>query len=143
MFVHHRKFEKNEIEFVSTIESASVPLNADSEKLLHILLNLLSNAGKFTEKGKVELSVRHESDQLYMKVSDTGIGLADDQKEKIFGRFRQADSSTTRKFQGSGLGLSITRQFCEMMGGTIGVESTLGQGSAFTVLIPLPINEID
>lgn len=118
-------------------DGAYLPL-ADPEKLLHILINLLGNASKFSPRGEVVITALHEPQRIFISVSDTGIGLTQEQQQQIFDPFRQVDTST-RKFHGSGLGLSITRQLCEMMGGSIEVESELGKGATFTVILPLPI----
>ncbi len=115
-------------------------LEIDREKLLQTLLNLLSNAGKFTRDGTIVLELLHESHLLTVKVSDNGIGLTNEQQQIIFEAFRQVDGSATRKFEGTGLGLAITKRFCELMGGSIGVESEAGRGSTFTVRIPLPVS---
>jgi len=112
---------------------------ADREKLLHIILNLLSNACKFTDNGSIKLFVEHKNDQIFISVSDTGTGISKEQLPYVFDRFKQADSSTTRSHQGSGLGLAISKQFCELMGGTIEVNSDLNRGTTFTIQIPLPI----
>lgn len=131
--------EKNSIQLKLDVnDGAFLPL-ADPEKLLHMMINLMGNASKFAPNGIVTLRAHHESHRIYISVSDTGIGMSVEQQQLIFDPFSQADSSTTRKFQGSGLGLSITRQLCEMMGGTIEVESQLGKGATFIVDIPLPI----
>ncbi len=114
-------------------------LQVDREKLLQILLNLLSNAAKFTSNGTVSLDVAVCSRLLAIEVKDTGIGIASDKQELIFEEFRQADGSTTRKFEGTGLGLAITRRFCTLMGGSITMKSEPGEGTAFTLNIPLPI----
>ena len=110
--------------------------DVDTVRLKQILANLLGNAVKFTEKGEVELKVEYEkSDENYGKlkfcVRDTGIGISPDQKEKLFKAFSQADSSTTRKFGGTGLGLIISDMLARQMGGKIEIESTLGQGTTF------------
>lgn len=131
--------EKSAIRVVTDVDDGSFLPVADPEKLLHILLNLLGNAIKFSANGVVTIKAAHQADRIYISVSDTGIGISDEQQLHIFDPFKQADSSTTRKFQGSGLGLSITRQLCELMGGSIRVESKLGQGSTFIVDLPLPI----
>jgi len=115
-------------------------LEIDREKLLQMLLNLLSNAGKFTTNGTVTLASELSEDKLLISVTDTGIGLNEDQVQIIFEEFRQVDGSTTRKFEGTGLGLAITKRFCELMGGKILVASKLGQGSTFSLRIPLPIS---
>ncbi len=131
--------EKNSIQLKLDVnDGAFLPL-ADPEKLLHMMINLMGNASKFSPNGIVTLRAHHEPHRIYISVSDTGIGMSVEQQQHIFDPFSQADSSTTRKFQGSGLGLSITRQLCEMMGGTIEVESQLGKGATFIVDIPLPV----
>jgi CheY-like chemotaxis protein len=103
------------------------------------LINLLGNAIKFAPNGQVRIKAYHQPQLIYISVADTGIGISKEQQATIFDPFKQADSGTTRKFQGSGLGLSITRQLCELMGGGIRVESDLGAGSKFIVELPLPI----
>lgn len=134
--------EKNTIRLLVDVDDGdSLPI-ADPEKLLHILINLLGNAIKFAPGGQVRIKAYHQPRQIYISVADTGIGIAAEQQVNIFDPFKQADSGTTRKFQGSGLGLSITRQLCELMGGGIRVESELGAGSKFIVELPLPINPI-
>lgn len=117
-------------------------LKGDSYHLRQILLNLLGNAIKFTERGEVTLTVglMRETAQgvtARFEVKDTGIGIAPDARARIFERFVQADQSTTRKYGGTGLGTTIAKQLAELMGGSIGVESTLGQGSTFWVELPL------
>ena len=123
-----------------TPPSLAVSLKGDSTKLTQALNNLCSNAIKFTEQGGVTLSIELIEKQnnvlLKLKVQDTGIGLSEKQQRLIFKEFVQADDSTTRKFGGTGLGLSITRNFVEMMGGTIAVKSAPNKGSTFTVGIP-------
>lgn len=111
----------------------------DREKLLQCLLNLLSNAGKFTRDGCVTLVARLDPALLRIDVIDTGIGISTEQQELIFEEFRQADGSLTRKFEGTGLGLAITRRFCKLMGGDVALVSTPGSGSTFSIRIPLPI----
>ncbi len=134
--------EKNAIQLhVDVDDGESLPL-ADPEKLLHILINLLGNAIKFAPSGDVRIKAYHQPQQIFISVADTGIGISKEQQAAIFDPFRQADSGTTRKFQGSGLGLSITRQLCELMGGGIRVESELGAGAKFIVELPLPINPV-
>ncbi len=115
----------------------------DETRLRQVLLNLLSNACKFTEKGKVTLQVERlhdgEGDWLRFRVSDTGAGMSSEQLAKLFTPFYRGDNSTTRKQGGTGLGLTITKMICELMGGSIRVESTLGQGSVFTVTVPTEV----
>ncbi len=115
-------------------------MQADQTRVRQALLNLLSNANKFTEGGAVTISVqRHQDagrDWITLAVSDTGIGMTPEQVGKLFQDFSQADSSTTRKYGGTGLGLAISRRFCQLMGGDIAVESELGKGSTFTIRLP-------
>ena len=112
-------------------------LKSDGNKIRHILQNLIGNAVKFTEKGKVEVKAIKKGKYLQILVSDTGIGIPSDQISNIFDEFRQIDSSTSRKYGGTGLGLSIARRYARMLGGTIEVESTPGKGSDFTLILPL------
>jgi signal transduction histidine kinase len=131
---------------------------ADQPKVRQILLNLLSNAAKFTEKGVITIGVErvknkkskptkqnknndfsgsnYSSQILIFRVSDTGIGMTDEQLEQIFKPFTQADASTTRKYGGTGLGLTISQRLCQILGGEISVESQDGKGSTFTVRLP-------
>ena len=115
-------------------------MHQDQLKLRQSLINLIGNAAKFSEDGDIALTVRRSTEEgadwLTFAVSDTGIGLTDEQMGRLFQRFSQADESTTRQFGGTGLGLAITRAFCERMGGEIGVESTYGAGATFTIRLP-------
>ncbi len=116
------------------------PVVGDGTKVKQILMNLLSNAAKFTTNGEIILQVRRSSNRspnLIFSVTDTGIGIASDKLAQIFNPFSQADGSTTRKFGGTGLGLAITRRFCRMMGGDVEVKSEIGRGTTFTVTLPL------
>ncbi len=110
---------------------------SDPLRLSQVLVNVLGNAIKFTDTGSVSLDARVEADQLCIRISDTGIGMTPEQVERLFLPFEQADSSTTRRFGGSGLGLSISSQLVKAMGGEIVVTSTPGVGSSFDVRIPL------
>jgi PAS domain S-box-containing protein len=118
-------------------------MRADEKRVRQILLNLLSNACKFTDKGRITLrAARDQSeggDWVVFTVSDTGIGMSGEQMQKLFQPFYQVDSSTTRKRGGTGLGLAITRNFCEMMGGSVRVDSEPGKGSTFTVRLPAAV----
>ena len=116
-------------------------LRADLTKVRQILLNLLSNASKFTDAGDITLTVEREAlaagvEGVAFHVRDSGIGMTPEQTARLFEAFSQAEASTTRRYGGTGLGLAITRKFCEMMGGTVTVESTPGEGSTFTVRLP-------
>ncbi|WP_374265999.1 PAS domain S-box protein [Zoogloea sp.] len=108
----------------------------DPLRLGQILTNLLSNAVKFTEHGEVTLHAERQDDTLLLRVSDTGIGIAEAQLEQLFRAFEQADTSTTRRFGGTGLGLAITRRIVDLFGGRIDAHSQPGQGSRFEVRIP-------
>ena len=115
-------------------------MTCDATKLKQVLLNLLSNAAKFTEDGIITLAASRESrpqgERVVFRVSDTGIGMTEEQLAKLFQRFQQADASTTRIFGGTGLGLSLTKAFADLLGGTVTVESLPGQGTSFTVDLP-------
>lgn len=109
----------------------------DPLRLRQVLLNLLGNALKFTQQGRVWLQVRQEIDGLHFAVQDTGPGIPEDVQQRLFELFTQADSSISRRYGGTGLGLAISRQIVEQMGGHIGVVSTLGKGSCFYFTLPL------
>jgi signal transduction histidine kinase/CheY-like chemotaxis protein len=115
-------------------------MHSDQTKLRQNLFNLLSNAAKFTKEGKITLAARRVvcdgADWLEFKVSDTGIGMTPEQLGRLFQAFAQAEASTSRDYGGTGLGLAITRHFCRMLGGDVAVESTLGEGSTFTITLP-------
>ena len=112
-------------------------IETDVTKLKQSLLNLLSNASKFTKNGTVTLAVTRNGDRVVFRVTDTGIGMSEEQMGRLFQAFAQADSSTTRKFGGTGLGLVITRHFARMLGGDVSVTSRPGQGSAFSLVLPV------
>ena len=112
-------------------------LVCDDQRLRQVLLNLLSNAAKFTDGGDIDLNVEYDgNDWVRFTVRDTGIGMSPEQMDRLFEPFGQADSSITRQFGGTGLGLAISKRFVEMMGGYITVDTQLGIGSCFTVLLP-------
>jgi signal transduction histidine kinase len=115
-------------------------LHADQMRLRQALLNLMSNANKFTDHGTITIDARQRQegsrDWVTISVGDTGIGMTAEQMGKLFQEFSQADASTTRKYGGTGLGLAISKRFCQMMGGDITVESAPGRGSTFTIRLP-------
>ncbi len=132
------KYNNNRIIF--DVPETDNEIVIDREKLMQIVLNLLSNATKFTQKGTIWLTAKQSPQDLEISVKDTGIGLTVEQQRVVFEEFRQVDGSTTRSFEGTGLGLAITRRFTELLGGSISVDSKLGQGACFTVRIPLPVD---
>lgn len=111
----------------------------DKRRFEQVLMNLMSNAVKFTEKGSILLSCRREGDSYVISVKDTGIGMEKKELERIFEPFSQIDTGLSRKYEGTGLGLSISKKLLELMGGKIFVESEPGKGSTFTVVIPVEI----
>ena len=117
----------------------------DSTRFRQCLFNLLSNACKFTESGQIWLRVSKsqiaESPAVSFQIEDSGIGMSDEQLEVVFEAFRQADASTTRKYGGTGLGLTITREICQLLGGEIVADSTLDEGSSFTITLPREIDD--
>lgn len=125
---------------VVSIDNKHTSIVSDAIKLRQVIYNLLSNACKFSENGNVQLSVDYitiDNDGYYkIVISDDGIGMSEEQISQIFNPFVQADNSITKSYGGTGLGLSITSRFVEMLGGTISVESKLGKGSTFTILLP-------
>jgi len=120
-------------------------MHTDVVKLRQCLFNLIGNAAKFTENGHIAVRAardhRDGQDWISFAVADSGIGMSEEQLHGLFERFSQADVSTTRRFGGTGLGLAITRAFARLLGGDIAVESTAGQGSTFTVLVPATLPE--
>ncbi|NES07390.1 MAG: histidine kinase, partial [Okeania sp. SIO2F4] len=134
-------------------EDNQEPIVADPNKMRQVILNLLSNAAKFTENGKIILKFKvvnndenfisqngncNSTDKmLVLSVADTGIGISEEKIDSLFQPFTQADNSTTRKYGGTGLGLAISRHFCKMMGGDIAVVSEVNKGSIFTVKFPV------
>lgn len=127
---------KNHNQFVLDLPTEMGIVRADRKKVQQVLINLLSNAMKFTNAGTVTLHVDVEGKDIEFIVQDTGIGMTQGQMAKIFDAFSQADASTTRNYGGTGLGLAISRRFCRMMGGDIYVESAPGKGSTFTLRLP-------
>ena len=126
-------------QFKLSVDTSDLPAGClgDPMRISQILLNLLSNAIKFTEHGEVCLSARCEGGKLVYTVRDTGIGIPQDTLARLFQPFEQADSSVTRKYGGTGLGLVISRRLAELMGGSLSATSALGQGSAFTLRLPM------
>ncbi|MBI1258149.1 MAG: HAMP domain-containing protein [Chloroflexi bacterium] len=130
--------DEKKLDFVVEID-ASVPtiISTDEDALTKIITNLLGNAFKFTDEGRITLDLKHAEDNLIIEVTDTGIGIPLHMQQVIFERFRQVDGTSKRAHGGSGLGLAIVQKLCLALGGTIQVESTVGQGSVFTVSLPI------
>lgn len=112
-------------------------INLDKQKVMQILLNLLSNACKFTTKGIITFSFYNDERNLYISIADTGVGIPKDKLKFIFDKFTQIDGSQTRKFEGTGLGMAITQKFCQLMHGTLTVKSELNVGTTVNVIIPI------
>ena len=112
-------------------------VTTDRKKIYRILVSLLGNAAKFTERGEIIASVGLANDRVVYRVRDTGIGIAPDAQQFVFDEFRQADGSSTRRYGGSGLGLALVRRLAALLGGTIEMHSAVGEGSTFTVELPL------
>jgi signal transduction histidine kinase len=132
---HLRKPESVALEWDTQLPD--ITLRTDPRKLTIIVRNLVGNALKFTERGHVRAEAALERGALFIQVRDTGIGIKSEDQDAIFEKFRQADGSETRRFGGSGLGLYIVRRFAEQLGGTVTLSSQSGQGSTFTVRLPV------
>jgi signal transduction histidine kinase len=123
---------------LSVILSDGMPNGkGDEQRISQVILNLVGNAIKFTDQGSVKISAKMENKDFIVTVSDTGPGLSEGDQQTIFEEFKQADGSSTRKKGGTGLGLSISKKIIEMHKGSIGVESTLGEGSTFWFSLPI------
>lgn len=135
-----------DIEFYTYCDPNIPAMIGDAMRIKQVVSNLVTNAIKFTERGRVTvraelLSVAEKSASIQITVSDTGIGIAPDRQAAIFESFTQADGSTTRRYGGTGLGLTISKQLTQLMGGTLRVQSEVGEGSVFTLLLQLPLGE--
>ncbi|MEG4170520.1 MULTISPECIES: ATP-binding protein [unclassified Microcoleus] len=136
---------KKNLQLINSVDPELPPIAADENRLQQILYNLIGNAIKFTESGRVEISAElvtgnaqsPSNSQLAITVSDTGIGIPEDKLERIFESFEQADGSTAREYGGTGLGLTVAQQLVELHGGKISVSSTVGVGSQFTFTLPV------
>jgi len=123
--------------------STKIRCSGDSEKIYQVLLNLLSNAIKFTETGHVLLKIDKRGNELGFSVSDTGMGISDTGKTKLFNAFEQADASISRKFGGTGLGLAICKRLVELMGGELTIESKVNEGTNFAFSLPICIEDTE
>lgn len=115
----------------------------DSQRLRQVLTNLGANAAKFTEQGRIHLGGRDDGEHVVLTVSDTGIGIAPEDQERLFEPFVQVDAGSRRRFGGTGLGLALSRHFMERMGGQISVDSVVGEGSTFTLTLPRVMPDVD
>jgi signal transduction histidine kinase len=129
--------EKKSLEFTLTGHDSRAIMRSDPQKVRQIIINLLANAVKFTPAGSVRLSARVCDDRVEFEVSDTGPGIAREHLERVFDAFWQVDQRMTRRTGGTGLGLSVARQLGRLLGGNVSVRSTIGEGSVFTVDLPL------
>ena len=123
-------------------EDAPRLVTGDEDMFKRVVMNLLSNASRFTERGSINVTIRRDGTQYVTAVSDTGVGISEEAQKFIFDEFRQVDGSTTREHGGSGLGLAICKKLCELMGGSISVTSRVGQGTTFYVRLPIHGEEV-
>jgi signal transduction histidine kinase len=130
------------LKFIAALQSDMPTAHGDARRVSQVFLNLVGNAIKFTDQGEVEIRAAADKGQFVLTVRDTGPGIADTDQDRIFGEFQQIDDTNTRKKGGTGLGLAISKRMVEMQGGTISVESVLGQGSTFRVVLPVYVDEM-
>jgi signal transduction histidine kinase len=131
--------KNGDVKLIQEIASGIPTLNNDREKLRQIVLNLLDNAAKFTERGEIKIVASQQNGSLKLVVSDTGTGIHQEELKQIFEEFHRGDSSTTQKYRGTGLGLAIVKKLVNLLGGQIAVESEMGRGSVFTVMLPMDL----
>ena len=134
--------ESNNNNLVINLPNTTLTIESDKIKLMQILLNLVGNACKFTKRGEISLSVLSKNEEIIVAVQDTGIGMTKEQADNIFHEFQQANTSISRVYGGTGLGLTISKQLAQLLGGDIVVTSELGQGSIFTLTLPLKISNL-
>jgi signal transduction histidine kinase len=133
--------KNGDVRLIQEIAPGIPALNTDREKLRQIILNLLDNAVKFTERGEIKISASQQNGWFRLAVSDPGVGIGKENLTKIFEEFHQGDRSSNKKYKGTGLGLAIVKKFVNLLGGEVGVESEVGKGSVFTVTLPLAHGE--
>ena len=129
----HNRLETSGVDSLGTVLS-------DEGKLRQVLLNLLSNAARFTERGAIFVEATRTDDTLTLRVRDTGVGMTPEQLQRVFTPYAQAGSGTSARYGGTGLGLVISRGYCEVMRGSLEVESVAGEGSTFTVRFPVRLD---
>jgi signal transduction histidine kinase len=130
------------VQLIRQIDPNLPVLKTDGEKFRQILLNLLDNAAKFTERGQIHIMTAQQDGLLKLVVSDTGIGIPEQDLNKVFKEFHRVGSSNGKSYRGTGLGLAIVKRLVGMLGGTIEVSSTVGKGSSFSVTLPLDYKPI-
>jgi signal transduction histidine kinase len=135
--------EKKGLKLTAEITPQSIMISSDKRRVEQVLLNLLNNAVKFTDKGYVKLDCRLMDGWLVTSISDSGIGIKPEDLQTLFKPFRQIDTGITRQYEGTGLGLSICKRLVEIMGGDIKAESEAGKGSKFTFRLPHKGNDHD
>ncbi len=128
---------KPSVQLIKQVDESLSSIHSDPDKIKQIVLNLLSNAAKFTHEGSITLQARRVDANLVIDITDTGIGIGPDALDKIFEEFQQADSSTTRQYGGTGLGLTISRNLAQLLGGDLTATSEVGKGSTFTLSLPI------
>ena len=125
------------VEMVASVPPDLPPAYSDQDKIRQILLNMLSNAAKFTHEGSITLQVQQQDGLLLYEVIDTGIGMNEEQLARVFEEFQQAESTTSRDYGGTGLGLPISKQLAQLLGGDLVATSVEGEGTTFTLSIPM------
>jgi signal transduction histidine kinase len=130
------------LQFTAELQDNLPMAHGDARRVSQVLLNLVGNAIKFTDEGEVEIRAMLDKGQFVLTVRDTGPGIADADQERIFGEFQQIDNTNTRKKGGTGLGLAISKRMVEIQGGTISVDSALGHGSTFRIVLPVHVDEL-
>ena len=134
--------EKNNNKFIVKDKVKNIELKNDQTKLRQIIFNMLSNAAKFTKKGKITMLIdKMGSKNIKFDIKDTGIGMNEEQLKNVFEEFTQAESSTSKDYGGTGLGLPISKKMTEMMGGQIDAVSEVGKGTTFTITIPISVKD--
>lgn len=135
--IHRRTAENNGVELRVTIDGLSSPIPVDTLRLKQVLNNLLSNAVKFTQRGEISVSAGRQGDSVFIAVKDSGPGIPAESQALVFEKFKQLENFLTREHGGTGLGLALAKQLIEGMGGRITLQSAVGEGSTFTVFLPL------
>jgi signal transduction histidine kinase len=136
-FAERRKLRKKpNVHYQLELESDLPQVFSDQNKIRHILDNLVDSAVKFTEEGTVRVRIRRDGQSLLISVEDTGVGVAEEHRERLFDKFYQVKQTTHRSFKGTGLGLSVCKAFVDLLAGKLTVQSTVGQGSVFTLTLP-------